>query len=79
MRSSTFRRLRQAALFFFCAAAVAARFLWPGGAAWAEQWFLGSADNPAAAAFAALEDGMDDGVGAAVAAFCEEFSDGTGA
>ena len=71
------RLLRGGAILLLCGAAVAARFCWPCPAASVETWFLGPEGNPVTAALAALEDGMGDGVGQAVAAFCEEFSDDT--
>lgn len=74
-KPATKQAARQAAALLLCAAAVAARLWWPGTAAWAERWFLGPEDNQVAQAFSALENGMGDGVGAAVEAFCEEFSD----
>ena len=69
--------LRWCAILLLCGAAVAARLCWPRPAARVEAWFLGPEGNPVTSAFAALEDGMGDGVGKAVAAFCEEFSDDT--
>lgn len=69
------QKLRWGIVLVLCVAAVAARLWWPRPAAWAEAWFLGPEGNPVTEAFAALEDGMGDGVGAAVEAFCEEFAD----
>ncbi len=61
------------------AAALAARCLFPAGAAAAETWLLGPDGNRVAAAFAALEAAMGDGVGQAVTAFCQEMTGRGGA
>ena len=80
MKQRTTRQfLRRGALLLICAAAAAARLWFPVAGDLAETWLLGPEGNPVTAAFSAMEDGMDDGVGAAVAAFCEEVSDASGA
>ena len=74
-KRTQWRKLRWSIVLVLCAAAAAARLWWPHPGAWAETWLLGPEGNQVTEAFAALEDGMGRGVGAAVAAFCEEFAD----